>query len=208
MLNSHMLSDDMRARVRIFLERAIVMMFYRHHHETEYLRARAEAQRQKQEIEEKGRELQRIQKQVEELQERQRQIQAQYAANRELQARVERMGQGLTLPAAGIRIEVPLTLRFEEVAMQGRVQKQPTAELLKAVLEPPASAKAATSALRVSGDRSAGPPPALQSNPKMAPLELRQGVLQVKELLARSNPPRSGAGAQRVTVAANISMRN
>lgn len=184
MLNSHMLSDDMRARVRIFLERAIVMMFYRHQHETEYLRARTEAQRQKQEIEEKGRELQRLQKKVEELQERQRQIQAQYAANRELQGKVERMGQGLVLPAAGIKLEIPLTLRFEEVAMQGRVQKQPTAELLKAVLSPPPTV----------------------SKPIQAPLQLRTGVLEVKELLARSNlPKRAGADALSVKVVFTMS---
>lgn len=184
-LSNHTLSDDLRARIRHAIEKAIVAIFYRHQHETEYMKAKAEAQRQQKEIEEKRGELQRIQKQVEELQERQRQIQAQYAANRELAGKIERMGQGLALPAAGIKLEIPLTLRFVEASMQGATRKQSTAELLKAVTMPPP----------------------LPSKPELAPLQLRAGVLQVKELLARSNPPRSGAGAAAISAAVGFSMR-
>ena len=184
MLHSHLLSDDLRARIRIALEKAIVAIFYRHQHETDYLRARAEAQRQAKEIEQKREEHKRIMRSIEELQERQRQIQAQYAAARELHSKIDRMATSLTLPAAGIKLQIPLTMRFEEAAMQGRVQKQTTAELIKAVTSPPP----------------------VMSNPVQAPLQLRSSVLQVKELLARADQPKR-AGAQRVTVTANISMR-
>lgn len=184
-LSSLLLSDDLRARIRHAIEKAIVAIFYRHQHETEYMKAKAEAQRQQKEVEEKRGELQRIQRQVEQLRERQRQIQAQYAANRELAGKIERMGQGLVLPAAGIKLEIPLTMRFVEVSMQGATRKQSTAELLKAVTMPPP----------------------LPSKPELAPLQLRAGVLQVKELLARSNPPRSGAGAAAISAAVGFSMR-
>lgn len=184
-LSSHLLSDDLRARIRHAIEKAIVAIFYRHQHETEYMKAKAEAQRQQKEIEEKRGELQRIQRQVEELQELQRQIQAQYAANRELAGKVERMAAGLVLPAAGIKLEIPLSMNFAEATLQGATRKQSTAELLKAVTMPPPTA----------------------SKPTMAPLELRQGVLQVKELLARSNPPRSGAGAAAISAAVGFSLR-
>lgn len=184
-LSNHLLSDDLRARIRHAIEKAIVAIFYRHQHETEYMKAKAEAQRQQKEIEEKRGELQRIQKQVEELQERQRQIQAQYAANRELAGKVERMAGSLALPAAGIRLEIPLSINFAEATLQGATRKQSTAELLKAVTMPPPTV----------------------SKPEMAPLQLRGGVLQVKELLARSNPPRSRAGAAAISAAAGFSMR-
>lgn len=184
MLSGHLLSDELRVRIRIALEKAFVAIFYRHQHETEYLRARSEAQRQEKEIQQKKNEYHRMQQQITELQTQQKELQAQYAVNRELAGRVDRMAAALALPAAGIKIQIPLTMRFEEVAMQGRVQQQTTAELIKAVTSPPP----------------------VVSKPAQAPLELRSSVLQVKELLARAELPKR-AGPQRVTVAANISMR-
>jgi len=72
------------------------------------------------------------------------------------------------------------------------VQKQTTAELVKAVTSPPHERRLVASPM--------------VSKPIQAPLELRSSVLQVKELLARAGPPKQ-AGAQRVTLTAAIVMR-
>jgi hypothetical protein len=194
MLHSHLLSDELRVRVRIALEKAFVAIFYRHQHETEYLRARGEALRQQKEIEEKRAEYHRVQTQLEELRTRQRELLAVYAANRELHQKI--LSMPAALPAAGVKLQIPLTLRFEEAAMQGAVRQQSTAELLKAVLSPPLGEPLVRRSFSEGG-----------SKPSQAPLELRAGALQVKELLARANNLPKRAGAQRMTVAANISMR-
>ena len=173
MLNEALLSEDLMAKIRVALERAITAIFHRQH-ETEYLQARAAAKRQEEEIAHKQRELHRITRQIEELQEQRQQIEAQYAANRELYSKILLMPAMLGgIPAYVIKLEVPLSQQFNEVAYQGALQKQDTAQLLKAVLSPPT----------------------IPAKPALATVALRQDVLQVKELLARAKPGGEEAGA-------------
>ncbi len=164
MLNEALLSEDLMAKIRVALERAITAIFHRQH-ETEYLRARAEARRQEEEIAHKQRELYHITRRIEELREQQERIEAQVAANRELFSKILLMPAMLNgIPAYVIKLEAPLSPQFNEASYTAAVHRQSNAALERAVRAPPTVAR----------------------RPELATVALRQDVLQVKELLSRS----------------------
>jgi len=165
-LNSGLLSDDNIARLRVRIEQ-LVSQIFRKGEETEFLRARREEQAKARQIDELQTYLDRLYKIQEELQaEVQKEKDKRETDQRLFAATMAMWGSLNGWPPHKITLEIPPSAQFNEAASLGALRRQSTAQLLEAVLSPPT----------------------LSSKPALATVNLRQDVLQVKELLSRTKP--------------------
>lgn len=181
-LDSGILSDDMRVRIRMAYEKAVAAMFYKNQQETEWLQARHRAEQTAKELEQKQIQRANLIQLQEQLQQQLKKEEETRAANQKLFTDIMGMWRSLNgLPPYVIKLEIPISAQFNEASYQGVLRKQSTAQLLETVLSPPT----------------------LPSKPIMATVTLRQDVLAVKELLGRAKlPPVQGRG--RMTAAASF----
>lgn len=180
-LDSALLSEDVRVRIRLKIERAMAKLLRRQLDQTAW------QQRRKAELE-KAAEIQRKTEQQRQLFDQARGLKEQYQAqqvrlsqNRELFVQANRMSVRLNgMPPYKIKMEVSkLAAQFDERSFRDRVGAQRTAALDKRVIA------------------NVRPPPEAQ---KKAVVHLRQETLQVKELLSRAKKPAQKAPEQRRVV--------
>ena len=176
-LNSAFLSDDLRAKIRLAIEKIISKVFLKQHEETEYIKRVKEAKQQQRKLIELESYYQRLIEVRKETQQKYDQEQA----NRKLNDDVNRMAQSLIgVPPYIIKLEIPLSAKFDEAAYKGYLRIQSVQDIQKSFLTPP-----------------------LQT---VQPITyLRKDVLHVKELLARGRPVSSKTG--RISVAQNFKFR-
>lgn len=183
-INSDILSDDLRVRIRLAYEKAVAALFYKNQQQTEWLQARRQAEQTAKEIAQKERQYYHLQEERQRLEIQLRQEQEQREKNQALFTNVMGMWKSLNgLPPYEIKLEIPPSAKFNEVAYRTNLRRLSTAQLGAAVLQPPT----------------------IPAKPQLAVVTLRQDVLQVKELLARAKPPAKGRG--RVTATADFKKR-
>lgn len=172
-LNSEYLSDDLRARIRDAIERAVEKIVYRNQQKSKWLEERAKAKQTARELKEARLQYEAMQRYQAEIEQKLKEEQGRVEAARALAAAITLMSATLNgVPPYKITLEIPLSSQFNEASYQGVLRKQSTAELERAVLSPPT----------------------LPSKPSLATIALRQDVLAVKELLSRARPPAQGRG--------------
>ena len=179
-LESNLISDEMRGTIRRMIERTL---------ETLHIKAILE-KTEKERAQEKTREYETKQAQLNEYVRRYAEIQLKFeeenrkiAANRQFYAVIMNMGYSLNgVPRWPVVVmSPPESKRLDEVAFSRTLRQYDNRELLKAVFTKTPAAKR--------------PPP----DPEAAAPQLRQGVLEVKEVLRRAGVKPAGDGARRMT---------
>jgi hypothetical protein len=170
-LENNLLSEGMKAKIRVMIERAVTIIFQK---EQEVVEG------QKQKAKRKAEELVQMQAEYEacvqryvELQKKEEEQQRQRTVNQQFYAAIMNMSYSLIgVPPHRIVMAVPTKDMFDERVYVRSLEQQSNRDLLQSILKPPLSA----------AERKAAPP----QRPEEAVIELRQSVLQVKEALRRS----------------------
>lgn len=169
-LENNLLSDDMRARVRLLIEKTLQSLYLKQHVEIE---TRKKREQQAQELGQKQAELNHLIQQYAELQAKQEEEQKKITANRQFYNIIMNMGYSLNgIPPYQIKMKVPDEHRLDERAYFKKLRQQSNTELFNTVFGSPVSR------------------PALE--PDLAVLQLRESVLQVREILRRVGRQPSG----------------
>ena len=185
-LNSDLIGDDLRSLLRVMIEKAVARVIYQNHQQTRWLEERAKAKQTARELKAATAQYEALIKYQAEIEQRLKEEEGRVQAARKIVAQITLMPATLNgIPPYTIKLQIPLSSQFNEASYLGVLRKQETAQLLKAVLSPPI----------------------LPSKPILATVALRQDILQVKELLGRTNPrPLATQGSRFLTVG-NVRVR-